>query len=138
MSRKKGQAAEAFVEKALHEKGYQTLCKNFYCRAGEIDLIMKKNDLISFVEVRARQQEQFGSGSETVTASKQKKIIITAKTFIHQHSKYQNFMFSFDVADVTMHPDDTMMPHGNANKQSIFTLNWIPDAFDLGDTFSAL
>lgn len=125
MSREKGNLAEAFVEKTLSKQGYKTLHRNFYCSSGEIDIIMKKADVISFIEVRFRKTSTFGDGAESVTASKQKKIISAAKAFIHSHPKVRNFDFRFDVANVSITQDN-------------FILELITDAFTLDDQFSIL
>jgi len=49
-----GQIGEKLAAKYLREKGYQIVDKNFRTRFGEIDLIVKKNNVLVFVEVKAR------------------------------------------------------------------------------------
>ncbi len=57
-SRKKAQRyghfSEALAAFALRLKGYKILERNFKTKAGEIDIIARKGDLIAIVEVKAR------------------------------------------------------------------------------------
>lgn len=76
-----GYAGETAVCKFLRKNGYEILKKNYTVRGGEIDIIAKKNDCVAFVEVKTRKLDDFQSGEEAVTKSKQKRIIKTAKRY---------------------------------------------------------
>ena len=45
--------------------------RNFHSHRGEIDLVMLDADNLVFVEVRSRNNENFGSAAESVTRKKQ-------------------------------------------------------------------
>jgi putative endonuclease len=77
-----GNAAEKVAMEYLENKGLKLLEKNFSCRMGEIDLIMTDEDNLVFIEVRLRTNPNYGSGAETVTPSKQRKIIRTAQFYL--------------------------------------------------------
>jgi putative endonuclease len=68
----------------LKEQGLLLICQNFYCRFGEIDLIMSDQDTLVFVEVRYRKNQDFGGATGSVTPQKQKKLIKTAKHYLAQ------------------------------------------------------
>ena len=72
-----GQQSEQATCDFLKTKGMSLLEKNYFCSQGEIDLIMNDNNTIVFVEVRFRQNTQFGSGAETVDRRKQNKLLHT-------------------------------------------------------------
>ena len=107
-----GRRAEAIAEGYLVKEGFHTVDRNYAWRAGEIDLIMEKKNLLIFVEVRLRLNAGYGSGAESVTLSKQKKIINTAKRYL-QTSGHQWESYRFDVISI--------------GKQ----VDWIPGAFTL-------
>lgn len=93
----KGQRAELAAEKLLREHHYTIISKNFNCRFGEIDLIaLYKNEII-FLEVRYRSSKQFGSAAETVTISKQRKIIKAAQAFLQSQPQHSKKIMRFDV-----------------------------------------
>lgn len=99
MTRQKdGQRAEHIALHLLQQNEFELLHQNYRCRFGEIDIIAKRKQLIIFVEVRYRKSALYGSASESVTKTKQKKITITAKHYIQQYiSPDMDFDYRFDV-----------------------------------------
>ena len=100
-TREQGQYTEELACQYLENKGFKLVEKNFNCRLGEIDLIMKDNDSLVFVEVRYRRSNNFGSGAESVTANKQKKLIRTASLYLQRHDKYNKIPARFDIVSIT-------------------------------------
>ncbi|MGD8936565.1 MAG: YraN family protein, partial [Thiogranum sp.] len=47
-----GDSAEQLACRYLQTQGLKLLQRNFYCRGGEIDLVMQHGDSLVFVEVR--------------------------------------------------------------------------------------
>ena len=114
-----GENIEQEVQDYLKKKGLKPIQNNFSCKTGEIDLIMQEQDTVVFVEVRYRKNDKFGSGAETVTRSKQKRLIRTAHFFLLKKPNYANFPCRFDVVSVQPSADNTY------NK-----VHWIPNAFE--------
>lgn len=110
-----GQSAEADAWQFLASKGYELVEKNFSCRSGEIDLIIRDDKTLIFVEVRFRQNSLYGSGAETVTSAKRRRIIRTAGYFLQAKPDDGDRDFRFDV--ISMSP----------------TIDWIQNAFTLND-----
>ena len=72
-----GKAGEKAAYKYLKRQGYKIMTCN-YKRAigkmiGEIDIVARQGDVISFVEVKTRCNEDFGMPCEFVTKSKQQR-----------------------------------------------------------------
>lgn len=82
-----GQQAEQQALDFLLGRGLKLLERNYRCKAGEIDLIMREADTLVFVEVRYRQSNDFGRAVETVTASKQRKLLATANRYLQMLKK---------------------------------------------------
>jgi putative endonuclease len=79
-----GKLAEARAEAFLKRRGLSLESRNFRCRFGEIDLIMRDRDgTLVFVEVRSRSRGDFGSAAESITPAKQRRIILAAKHYIY-------------------------------------------------------
>ena len=72
-----GTGAEDLACAYLQQNGLRLLARNYRCRSGEIDLIMRDGEYLVFVEVRYRKREAFGSAAETVSSSKRARIITT-------------------------------------------------------------
>lgn len=93
--RVQGEYFEKLALDFLEKEGFSLLDKNFYCKYGEIDIILRKSDLIVFVEVKQRSSKNFGSGFEAISSTKQKRMYLTAQTFLYKHN-LKNFNFRFD------------------------------------------
>jgi putative endonuclease len=112
-----GKQAEIAALKHLQEQGMILVAKNFSCRYGEIDLIMKDRKVLVFVEVRYRKNDSYGSGAESITFSKRKRIITTAGYFLAAN-KLENTDCRFDVVSA------------NGPVNTGMQLHWIKDAFE--------
>lgn len=73
----------------LVKNGFDLCCKNYRGSLGEIDLIVKKDELIVFVEVKFRKTKAFGSGLEAVDIKKRKKIYVTALEYLDESELYE-------------------------------------------------
>ncbi len=85
MSRVIGKQAEQRALTFLVESGLRLYQQNYYCRGGEIDLIMQDQQEWVFVEVKFRHSSRFGSAAEYFHAAKRKKFTYALKQFMHQH-----------------------------------------------------
>ncbi len=77
-----GAAAEVLAEQFLSRKGLTLVQRNFRCRGGEIDLIMKDGTGLVFVEVRLRTNKAFATGAESVAGRKQQRIMLAAQHYL--------------------------------------------------------
>lgn len=69
----------------LLEHGLTLVERNFLCKAGEIDLIMRQRSTLVFVEVRRRASGAFGGAAASVTPAKQRRLINTAQYYLLRH-----------------------------------------------------
>ena len=81
----RGAAAEARAATYLMQQGLKLVARNFRCRGGEIDLIMRDGTSLVFVEVRARARADFGGAAASITATKQARIILAARNYLMQN-----------------------------------------------------
>ena len=68
----------------LIEEGYEILDRNYYCPLGEIDIIAKDQEMIVFLEVKARKSERYGHPAMAVNYYKQQHIIRTAYWYVKE------------------------------------------------------
>ena len=87
------QAALAFLE----QKGYLLLDRNFRCKEGELDLVMRDGDCMVFVEVKARTGSSFGRPADAVRRQKQQRLIYAAERYMRSH---EAGLHRFDVVEV--------------------------------------
>jgi putative endonuclease len=77
-----GAAAEEKAADYLVRHGLRLLERNYRCRGGEIDLVMREGALLVFVEVRARAASRFGGAAESITATKRARVILAARHYL--------------------------------------------------------
>ena len=81
-----GKQGEDLAADALLCLGYAILARRYRTRYGEIDIIARDRDVLVFVEVKARRDNQFGTAAESVTAWKQRRIIAMARDYLGRMS----------------------------------------------------
>ena len=96
-----GRKGEQIAVRHLEKYGYQILEKNYRTRLGEIDIIARDQDVIVFVEVKARQSASYGDPKGAVTAHKQRKISMVALQYL-KSTRQVEARARFDV--VAVHP----------------------------------
>lgn len=113
-SKAKGKLVEDQALEYLTQQGLKLVGRNFNCRVGEIDLIMRDGEYLVFVEVRSRSTIRFGGSIESVTYSKRQKIIKASYFYMLKNKIQDKFPLRFDV-------------FGLDGKPGVIT--WIKDAF---------
>ncbi len=68
-AQRRGHFAEWLAAFALMCKGYRIVARRFRTRAGEVDLIARKGNLVALVEVKARSDERAAVDAVTATAA---------------------------------------------------------------------
>lgn len=108
-----GARAEDEAAAFLRRRGIQLIARNWRCRHGEIDLIVRDGDCLVFVEVRLRRGAGlFGGAAESVTAAKRARLLAAARLYL---ARMPELPCRFDV----------MLMGGQSGEQ----LEWIRDAF---------
>ena len=107
-TREKGRFYELQAEEYLKNKRYKIINTNFLCKFGEIDIIATKDNVLIFIEVKARKNTKYGYPREAVTKSKQRKIIKTAEYFVMKN-KYYETQCRFDVLEIII--EDNIINH---------------------------
>ncbi len=92
-----GAAIESAAATWLQQHGLVVIERNFRCKGGEIDLIMRDRDALIFVEVRLRNRDDFGSAAESVTTAKQHRVIHAAQYYLATHPSHRDAACRFDV-----------------------------------------
>jgi len=82
--RRSGDEGELQALRHLEQAGLSLIQKNFSCKGGELDLIMRDGNDVVFVEVRTRASMQFGGAIASITPAKQRKMLHAAQVFLLQ------------------------------------------------------
>lgn len=117
-SSNRGREAEEVACNFLLKRGAHLLERNYRCRSGEIDLIMRDAGTLLFIEVRYRRDARFGSGAESVDRRKQNRLITAAQHYLQVHPEAARYPARFDVISI-----------GTAEMET--DVEWIRDAFQV-------
>ena len=101
-----GNDAELRACQYLNEQGLELIERNFHCRYGEIDLVMRDQQTIIFVEVRFRKADSLVDGAQSITTSKQQRIIRSASYYLQRHKFNETIPARIDVVAVTQGKDE--------------------------------
>lgn len=78
----RGAAAEHSAAALLVDAGYDIVARNFRCKAGELDIIARDGDVLVFVEVRSRSDDDHGAAIEMIGRAKQRQVIRVARYYL--------------------------------------------------------
>lgn len=88
-----GQEGEQVAAEYLKKNGWHILESNYRYSRSEIDLIASKNDLLVFVEVKARTNVKYGMPEDFVDEKKAENIIKGAEHYIREINWQGNIRF---------------------------------------------
>lgn len=115
-----GERLETIASEYLCKHGLIPVARNFQCKLGEIDLIMRDNDILVFVEVRYRKSDRYGSAVESVDWRKQRKLSRTAQLYLSAKRLHHKTPCRFDIVGIS--------PLSNA---AGYRFDWRSNAFGL-------
>lgn len=98
-----GRLGEALAAKYYRQRGYLLLGHNYRTRLGELDLIVYKDNILVFAEVKTRAGRMLAAPAAAVTPRKQQRLIAAAQHYV-QHSPFADACIRFDVVEVTPAP----------------------------------
>jgi putative endonuclease len=115
-SHERGKRAELAALLYLKSNKLELLEQNYRGSGGEIDLIMLDDNIIVFVEVRYRSNNNYAGAIESVDRRKCERIIKTSQKYLQKHRWTAGNLCRFDVITIS----------GNIDKPEI---GWIKNAF---------
>ena len=84
-TRSVGADKEELARAYLEGQGLGFVTRNYRCRRGEIDLVMREADTLVFAEVRYRASARFGGAAESVDRHKQRRLAAAAGDYLQHH-----------------------------------------------------
>lgn len=111
----RGRLAEELACRYLQRQGLRLLARNYRCRYGELDLIMRDGDTLVFVEVRYRSRQDFGGSVASIGYAKRRRLATTALHYL-QHSGNSDRVSRFDIVALDRQAQEA-------------DITWLRDAF---------
>ena len=100
--RKVGDIGEEAACSMLTREGMRVLCRNFYCKTGEIDIIAFDPEACAlvFTEVKTRNGSAYGLPCEYVGKEKQRKLRLTAEYYLLRNPIYRQCALRMDIVEI--------------------------------------
>lgn len=95
-----GASGEDAVSDWYRARGYEVLVRNWHCREGELDLVVRDGRKVVFCEVKTRTSDAFGAPAEAVTRAKQARVRRVAARWLQEEAPFRPREIRFDVASV--------------------------------------
>lgn len=99
--RKEGSSGEDYAIQYLLDKGYTLVHRNWRCKVGELDAIVRDpKGITAFVEVKWAKSDRFGTPESWVHVKKQRQIYRVAQAYM-QRNNIRQLHCRFDVVTLT-------------------------------------
>jgi putative endonuclease len=110
---KRGLAGEEQAIRYLLSRGWALMAHRFRVGHADIDLIVRRGDLVAFVEVKTRRGDAFGSPLAAVTGPKRRELVKVARVWVNRFGRPSD-IYRFDCVGVVdgrlEHLEDAFRP----------------------------
>lgn len=104
-----GRKGEELAAKHLQEKGYEIIERNYRWKRYEIDLIVKKEPFLVFVEVKTKTNISFGNPEDDVTDKKAAQVTAAAEEYVYETGWKKEIRF--DIVAVVIRGENVEIEH---------------------------
>jgi putative endonuclease len=80
-----GFKGEEIAASFLKERGFDILERNWRCRLGEIDIVVRKDGKLVFCEAKTKKNDKFGLPEEMISKQKQQKLKQLALLYLKEN-----------------------------------------------------
>ncbi len=105
-----GELGERIAARWLERGGWRILARRFRSGRRDIDLVVQRDELIVFVEVKARTGIEFGDPVEAVNHRKQRELAKSARTWVDRHGR-SGESYRFDVMGILLQDGRVLVRH---------------------------
>ena len=105
-----GRRGEAIAAAHLQSRGWKVLARNYRAGAKEIDLVVARQRLVAFVEVKTRTTSSGGTPLEPIGQSKMRTVVAAARRWIHEHGR-AGTSYRFDAIGVMIRGEEVDVQH---------------------------
>lgn len=116
-----GELGERIAEQWLTRRGWRVVHRRYRSGHRDIDLVMEREGLVAFVEVKARSGAQFGDPIEAVNWRKQRELRKSASSWISRHGRSHE-SYRFDVVGILVEGRRVRVRH----VENAFEMQYVP------------
>lgn len=107
-----GSHGEDLARAYLEARGYVCVARNWRCRSGELDLVMRDGDELVFVEVKSRSGEGAGRAGEALSRAQSRRMLNAGEWYVQTHDDVADLFWRCDLVAITYrHGDEPDIAH---------------------------
>jgi len=111
-NKRTGNRGEELAADFLKTNGWKIVEMNFSVKWGEIDIICSKDKTLSFVEVKTKTGDQYGSPETMVTKGKVMQVKRMADLYLEKNSRMQKKYDTYRIDVIAITLDETQAKEG--------------------------
>lgn len=96
-----GNRGEDLALRFLEGLGYTLVARNWRCRAGELDLVVREQDCLVFVEVKTRLGEAAGRAQMAHSRAQSRRMLNAGEWFVGTHPEFEDLTWRCDLIAIT-------------------------------------
>lgn len=104
-----GKAGEELAVDFLLKKGFEIVARNFVYQKAEVDIIARKDNILSIIEVKTRSTPDFGNPQEFVKARQIQRLVKAVDHFVSDHNL--DVEVRFDIIAIIRNKAGTRIEH---------------------------
>ncbi len=93
---KVGWFGQQIAKQSLKNKGFEVLAENYYVKGGEIDLVMRRDNIVRLIEVKTRTTTSYGQPQEAINFIKMGRLTLAAQKFMFAKGWLGKIPFQLD------------------------------------------
>jgi putative endonuclease len=105
-----GELGEKIAERWLRRRGWRVVQRRFRNGRRDIDLVVEREGMVAFVEVKARKGPEFGGPVQAVNWRKRRELRRSASVWIDRHGREAD-AYRFDVIGVLVNGAEVRICH---------------------------
>ncbi|HSH46886.1 MAG TPA: YraN family protein [Longimicrobiales bacterium] len=109
-SHRLGRSAERLAVQLLQGRGWRILERNWRFGHKELDLVAERDDVVAFVEVKARTGTAFGHPIQAIDGRKRRDLAVAARAWIARYGR-RDAVYRFDSVTVLRTGSGTRVEH---------------------------
>jgi putative endonuclease len=96
-----GDRGERLAAEHLERAGWTILARNYRIGHREVDLVVRRGEVVAFVEVKTRAGLGYGHPLEAITRAKQREVAFVAQCWIDRHG-FAGVDYRFDAVAILL------------------------------------
>ena len=99
-----GVQGEAIAARYYQKLGFRLFAHHYVTRAGELDLVLTRRELVVIAEVKTRTHPATIAPREAVDVHKKRRIMLATRQFLAEYPDFAQRQIRFDVVEVVPCP----------------------------------